>query len=565
MHVLKWEGNLWIPSLYMGLLPFGLAVSAWSVRRQAAAEQRWASWMALLAGLASLGQYGLAWLIGLPFGGAHLLDVGGEVGGVYWLLTVLLPGYVYFRFPAKLFVVAALGLSLLAARGWDAFAETGRAQRLVRFWAALIVLSVLALGAVPFAWPYIEAQIHPVYNDVLLGPFDSSGSRRDLLQGLVHGLVVAALLLALVLWAQRGTKRMRLAGLLALGMTVTDLALTQSCLMLYAPTEVWQSRIALLEKLPGDRDNYRVYRQLGVVAPAWESTTAADRFVDYIRWNRATLSPKFEMPCGVLLAEGAESVITHDYSILLDVARNRSARLSKGSMPAESILDLIAARVAIVKPDMVREDIQVIDEPAQGLIAGLRPTALPRAWLTHDVETLPELTSRSMYRVKQRTLEIFYPNQHLRDLRGRGVVESNLPLDPLPAPAVDASRESCELASVTPTLISIDVRLTSPGLLVLSDLYYPGWKARVETDGVTREAPIVRTNRVMRGVALPAGAQRVVFSYEPRSLYYGGIISASTTLALGLLAIVACLRRHGSATALTVSQSPRNAAAADGR
>ena len=45
--------------------------------------------------------------------------VGDEVGGLYWLMTVVLPGYVYFRYPAKLLVIAALGLSMLAARGWD--------------------------------------------------------------------------------------------------------------------------------------------------------------------------------------------------------------------------------------------------------------------------------------------------------------------------------------------------------------------------------------------------------------------------------------------------------------
>ena len=33
----------------------------------------------------------------------------GPLGGLYWLMTVVLPGYACFRYPAKLLVVAALG------------------------------------------------------------------------------------------------------------------------------------------------------------------------------------------------------------------------------------------------------------------------------------------------------------------------------------------------------------------------------------------------------------------------------------------------------------------------
>lgn len=62
--------------------------------------------------------------------------------------------------------------------------------------------------------------------------------------------------------------------------------------------------------------------------------------------------------------------------------------------------------------------------------------------------------------------------------------------------------------------VLIDVDAPSGGLLVLHDVDYPGWVARV--DGVER--PILRANLLFRGVELPPGARRVEFLFRPFSL-----------------------------------------------
>ena len=64
-------------------------------------------------------------------------------------------------------------------------------------------------------------------------------------------------------------------------------------------------------------------------------------------------------------------------------------------------------------------------------------------------------------------------------------------------------------------------------MLVLTDSYYPGWKARVyET-----EVPIARANYGFRAVALPPGKHVVTFRYEPAT-FRVGLFVALTALAL---------------------------------
>jgi hypothetical protein len=76
--------------------------------------------------------------------------------------------------------------------------------------------------------------------------------------------------------------------------------------------------------------------------------------------------------------------------------------------------------------------------------------------------------------------------------------------------------------------VIIDVPAGCPGLLVLTDLFYPGWHATVNG----KAARIYATDVAFRGVVLPAGATRVHFHYAPASFKVG--LSA---LALGLVAI----------------------------
>lgn len=84
----------------------------------------------------------------------------------------------------------------------------------------------------------------------------------------------------------------------------------------------------------------------------------------------------------------------------------------------------------------------------------------------------------------------------------------------------------------SPSVVKIKASLEQPGILLLSDHYYPGWNVYV--DG--KKGKIYRGNYMFRAVPLGKGEYNIVFSYEPLIFNIGLTISSlSLFFCLGIL------------------------------
>jgi len=70
--------------------------------------------------------------------------------------------------------------------------------------------------------------------------------------------------------------------------------------------------------------------------------------------------------------------------------------------------------------------------------------------------------------------------------------------------------------------------------LLLSELYYPGWKAYVDGNDV----PILRADYILRAIPLSSGQHDIVFVYRPFSFVCGAVISLITFSILLMLLII---------------------------
>jgi len=93
---------------------------------------------------------------------------------------------------------------------------------------------------------------------------------------------------------------------------------------------------------------------------------------------------------------------------------------------------------------------------------------------------------------------------------------------------------AAEIEQYSPSEVAIRVETPDSSFLVLTDTFYPGWRAYF--DG--KAGAIYRAYGVARAVFVTAGSHKVVFRYEPDSFRMGGAITlASVSLVAVLYAI----------------------------
>ena len=73
---------------------------------------------------------------------------------------------------------------------------------------------------------------------------------------------------------------------------------------------------------------------------------------------------------------------------------------------------------------------------------------------------------------------------------------------------------SAVLTDYTPDTMTFDVHTDKGGVMVLSEVYYPGWKATIDGE----EVELGRVNYVLRALKVPAGEHKVVLSFHPTSV-----------------------------------------------
>jgi hypothetical protein len=110
-----------------------------------------------------------------------------------------------------------------------------------------------------------------------------------------------------------------------------------------------------------------------------------------------------------------------------------------------------------------------------------------------------------------------------------------LPETPLPGPAGRA-----RIVRYEPERVVVEATARGPSAVVLTDAWYPGWKA--EVDG--READVHRVDWMLRGVTIPAGRHTVELRYAPASWRIGWIVSLVALVGLAAAFGLAATRRR---------------------
>ncbi|PRQ06429.1 YfhO family protein [Enhygromyxa salina] len=400
---------------------------------------------------------------------------------VFGYLVELVPGFGYFRAPSRLIGIASLALAYGCGLGLEMWTRGHVSTRLLVGVASVVVLA-----------PTLAVLTHDTYG----------GDAWGLLAALLVAVGLAAL----------GFGRER-AGWVIAAVTVIDLV----CLA--AP----RSPFALLSRddPPSERElDGRVLQSLDYIAeregdPINGRVMIAEGF-GYGSYNHTILRGLD----GVSGYNGTSLLRFLDVMHLIETGsfypRTGLYRDETALKPREfdARIDMLGAPYIVshtalntVRYKFLRR--LYTDHKAERV--SFNRHAVPRAYLSTKTIVAATLDERAA------ALRRFDPN------RETVVEHGSLALDG------PASIEPVALTRPRPEHLILECETEHPALLVITDSYYPGWRASV--DGV--ETDIVPVNHMFRGVPLDPGAHVVELVFRPRSYAIGW------RLTLGMLAFLA--------------------------
>jgi hypothetical protein len=248
------------------------------------------------------------------------------------------------------------------------------------------------------------------------------------------------------------------------------------------------------------------------------------------------ITPDTAMTYGLYDARGYDLPVESRYDALwrhsvsdaqLIIPPTQLAPINARSLPALDLLGVSDIVQTPSDPPLTQPGLQLVYSGADARIYA-NPAAMPRATLVGSQRV-----------VRSASAQLADVTSADFDRTGVAIVSS--PLAGLPAAAQPGRHQQgaderspgrAHISRYGAERVVIDATASRRSLLILNDVYYPGWTATV--DG--RAAPIARVDYLLRGVALTPGTHRVVMVYRPASWRDGLVISlVALTLVLALV------------------------------
>lgn len=422
----------------------------------------------------------------------------GPLGG-HDLVRWILPGFGKFRVPPRWMVLTVVGAAVLAAFG---------AQALARYRTPRDRAS--ATGALPYV--------------LVFGAFIGFGAlvlmaRRTQGLGFEHARWTLSLLFTTLTCAALGRLPGR-GGLASLGLV----ALTAADLLAFggtyirpgpdptrsAPVEVTHDLATLVSGRVLTHTNVEIPTQVatwcapyGVRNVQGTNPLFLRAYIEYLYYSQAGEPPAaddtgYMHHNGFFVMRPVESAMTRMLN-LTDVLQ-----FDVSSTPSTS-----AKRAWTLEPGQA----PLIDRRASGAL-GLA-WAVPRARVVREHARLLETMQQPAWDPTSEVLLAEAP-------------DISLPTSAGPISA-DVKPQRYE-----PDLISASVRIDADGLLVFSEVYYPGWECTVDAT----PTPILQANSVLRAIPMKAGSHEVVMRYRPRSFLIGLVITVATCFVMAMMLVV---------------------------
>jgi hypothetical protein len=474
-HLYWGRRDLKLHTEYVGVIPFLLAVLGitYSRRRR------------LKLFLCGLGLFALivAW---------------GGFTPLYYLVYYLVPGMSKFRGPAMIFNIAAFAITALAALGAESLLDGAEKSGLKR--GLLIALGIGLLFGLIFS-----AAREGMVN--LFSAFAAKGWGAQALWSsypeMVKGYWIAFMLLlsgSALVWMliSRRIKPQVWAVLTGLLVFLELWRVDARFMKVVDPPETFFAKDEVAAALEKDRDIFRV----------WPLQV-------HQQGNYLTLF-------GLQTVGGEHPNPLKRYNELVGTDPKRLLPDFHNLLQSPQLLNLLNVKYLLMQQPIDYPQFVLQDSCYGGRVKIYRnTTALPRVWLAGDFEVIKE-DRAIIERLKSASFD----------------PRSTVILEEPPQGSVSQGRPQgrATVDSYHPNVVELTAESDCPALLVMSDNWYPAWRA--EVDG--KPAPLYRADYTLRAVPVPAGSHRVVLRYRSEVFQTGLAVSLATAI-LTVLGMAGCI------------------------
>ena len=141
---------------------------------------------------------------------------------------------------------------------------------------------------------------------------------------------------------------------------------------------------------------------------------------------------------------------------------------------------------------------------ADGIDIFRNPRALPRAFLVSTLEAVPDP-------------DALFQRMHEEDFDPALVALTDAPIDPFTSDTPTDIPGAATIEQWSPNRVAVQVGAPARSVLVLTDAYYPGWKAYAGGEAI----PVFPVYHNFRGVIVEPGISRIEFRFQSASFRAG--------------------------------------------
>ncbi|MFC1532339.1 YfhO family protein [Thermodesulfobacteriota bacterium] len=403
-------------------------------------------------------------------------------------LVYLLPGFDRFRAPSKIIVLWVFAIGLLSGKGMDdLFRHKYRySNNVIIIWMIVITSIVVLDGLFHFNRSFILKVFSPfILDDAIPGKMTFA---TKIICNEFHRLTLVILSITLIIFLLRhGILKLKIAAAILCVLLLIDLGYVNNGAVQYDDS---------------------IYRSVEKIRNDLNISIGKDKDIYRVGSFESGLGPNLEMYLGYQTVGGFTALFPNRYYEYINKYVNGYLLegwqyFFYGAHDNNILMDLLNVKYAISHNNHEYT---------------FRDTYHPRAFIVYTHKVLPKdeiLDYMVSSDFDPRKIVLIEKEEFYSDLQQKHL------------PNTDALGRT-EIMSYRPDHITLKTDSSTPGYLVLSEIFYPGWKAFLDGNPVR----IFRGNYLFRVIKLPEGRHVIRMVFDPLPIKVGISITIFTIFML---------------------------------